>query len=400
MGKDITLTASDGFELGGYRADPAEKPKAAIVVIQEIFGVNHHIRSVCDRLAAEGYVAVAPAIFDRTEPDFQCGYSPDEIATARKFIADPDWAAMLRDTQAAIDAVKDVGPVGIIGFCLGGSIAYAAATRLSGLSAAVGYYGGAVVRFADDKPNVPTQLHFGGNDAGIPLADVETIRGKRPEVEIFVYPGAAHGFGCDERASYDKPSADLAGKASTVLSSSNKALGTSLTTEGAKIQDDQDSLFVAGMLAYFDGTKATVQAAKLVPDLAKELGGFQPPKDHGENATSPVGDHAADQRPDAGCGHLAQAVEEHSRDHGGGNNDPAIVAAIGPGDALSERLHPGAECAQNHQCGAPQYPAEHRLLTGHRHSLLPLWDSIVSPGPLRSTRKADATRGAGRDSGR
>ena len=152
MGQDIKLTASDGFKLGGYRADPAGTPKAAIVVIQEIFGVNHHIRSVCDRLAAEGYVAIAPSIFDRIQPDFQCGYSPDEIANARKFVANPDWAAMLRDTQAAIDAVKDVGPVGIIGFCLGGSIAYAAATKLSGLSAAVGYYGGAVVRFADDKP--------------------------------------------------------------------------------------------------------------------------------------------------------------------------------------------------------------------------------------------------------
>ena len=152
MGQDIKLTASDGFKLGGYRADPAGTPKAAIVVIQEIFGVNHHIRSVCDRLAGEGYVAIAPSIFDRIEPNFQCGYSPDEVANARKFVANPDWAAMLRDTQAAIDAVKDVGPVGIIGFCLGGSIAYAAATKLSGLSAAVGYYGGAVVRFADDKP--------------------------------------------------------------------------------------------------------------------------------------------------------------------------------------------------------------------------------------------------------
>jgi carboxymethylenebutenolidase len=210
VGQDIKLTASDGFKLGGYRADPAGAPKAAIVVIQEIFGVNHHIRSVCDRLAAEGYVAIAPSIFDRTQPDFQCGYSPDEIAAARTFIANPDWAAMLRDTEAAIDAVKDVGPVGIIGFCLGGSIAYAAATKLSGLSAAVGYYGGAVVRFADDKPLVPTQLHFGEKDAGIPLTDVETIKAKRPEVEVHIYPGAQHGFHCDERASYDKGSADIA----------------------------------------------------------------------------------------------------------------------------------------------------------------------------------------------
>jgi carboxymethylenebutenolidase len=210
VGQDIKLTASDNFQLDGYRADPAGAPKAAIVVIQEIFGVNHHIRAVCDRLAAEGYVAIAPSIFDRVERNFTSGYSPDEIAIARKFVADPDWAAMLRDTQAAIDAVKTIGPVGIIGFCLGGSIAYAAATKLSGLSAAVGYYGGAVVRFADDKPNAPTQLHFGEKDAGIPLTDVETIRSKRPDVEVFVYPGAQHGFHCDERASYDKTSADIA----------------------------------------------------------------------------------------------------------------------------------------------------------------------------------------------
>jgi carboxymethylenebutenolidase len=210
MGQTITLTASDGFKLGGYRADPAAAPKAAIVVIQEIFGVNSHIRNIYDRLANDGYTAIAPAIFDRVEPDFQSGYSPDEVAVARKFVANPDWPAMLRDTQAAIDAVKDIGPVGIIGFCLGGSIAYAAATKLSGLSAAVGYYGGAVVRFADDKPTVPTQLHFGEKDTGIPLSDVETIKAKRPEVEVFIYPGAQHGFGCDERASYDKASSDLA----------------------------------------------------------------------------------------------------------------------------------------------------------------------------------------------
>jgi carboxymethylenebutenolidase len=210
VGQEIKLTASDNFQLGGYRADPATAPKGAIVVIQEIFGVNHHIRAVCDRLAAEGYVAIAPAIFDRVAPNFQSGYSPDEVTEARKLIASPDWAAMLRDTQAAIDAVKNVGPVGIIGFCLGGSIAFVAATKLSGLTAAVGYYGGAIVSFAEDKPNVPTQLHFGEKDAGIPLSDVETIKAKRPEVDIHIYPGAQHGFHCDERASYDKTSADIA----------------------------------------------------------------------------------------------------------------------------------------------------------------------------------------------
>jgi carboxymethylenebutenolidase len=210
VGQDIKLKASDTFELGAYRADPSGAPKGAVVVIQEIFGVNHHIRSVCDRLADLGYVAIAPAIFDHIEPGFTCGYSPDEIAVARKFVANPDWPAMLRDTQAAIDAVRSIGPVGIIGFCLGGSIAFAAATKLSGLSAAIGYYGGAIVRFADDKPKVPTQLHFGEKDAGIPLSDVEIIKTKRTDVEVFIYPGAQHGFHCDERASYDKASSDIA----------------------------------------------------------------------------------------------------------------------------------------------------------------------------------------------
>ena len=210
MGHPIKLTASDGFQLGGYRADPATAPKAALVVIQEIFGVNHHIRNICDRFASAGYVAVAPAIFDRIERDFQSGYSPDEVAVARKFVANPDWTAMLRDVQAAIDSVKSVGPVGIVGFCLGGSVAYAAATKLTGLSAAIGYYGGAIVRFADDNPGVPMMLHFGEKDAGIPLSDVETIRAKQPDLEVHVYPGAQHGFSCDERASYDKASADIA----------------------------------------------------------------------------------------------------------------------------------------------------------------------------------------------
>src|SRR3979490_2701024 len=155
MGHNITRTASDGFRLGGYRADPSGRPAAAVVVIQEIFGVNHHIRAVCDRIAGNGYVAIAPSIFDRIERNFQCVYTPEEVAIARKFVANPDWAAMLRDTQAAIDAVKEIGPVGIIGFCLGGSVAYAAATKLSGLSAAIGYYGGAIVPFADDPPKGP-----------------------------------------------------------------------------------------------------------------------------------------------------------------------------------------------------------------------------------------------------
>ena len=210
MGQNVTLTASDGQKLGAYRADPSGAPKGAVVVIQEIFGVNHHIRAVTDNCAKAGYVAIAPAIFDRLKPNFECGYSPEEIAEARKFVANPDVPAMMRDIQAAVDAVKSVGPVGVVGFCLGGSLAFLSATRLNGVNAAVSYYGGMVARTADEKPKVPTMMHFGEKDAGIPLSDVDIIHAKRPEVEIHIYPGAQHGFHCDERASYDKPSAEAA----------------------------------------------------------------------------------------------------------------------------------------------------------------------------------------------
>ncbi len=217
MGKQFSLTAADKHQLGAYRADPTGAPKGAIVVIQEIFGVNSHIRAVCDRFAGEGYVAVAPALFDRQERNFESGYSPDEIANARKFIASPDWAAMLRDVQAAIAEVKSVGPVGIVGFCMGGTVAFLAATRLDGLSAAVCYYGGRIAAFADEKPRCPVQMHFGDQDQSIPMSDVETIKQKRPDCEIHVYPGAGHGFHCDERASFNEQSAKTAWQRTTAF---------------------------------------------------------------------------------------------------------------------------------------------------------------------------------------
>ena len=210
MGKHISLTAADNHQLGAYRADPQGPAKGAIVVIQEIFGVNTHIRSVCDRFAAEGYLALAPALFDRLQPNFESGYSPDEIANARKFIANPDWEAMLRDTQAAIEAVKSAGRVGIVGFCMGGTVAFLAATRLAGLSTAVCYYGGRIVAVADEKPRCATEMHFGDKDQSIPMSDVASIKEKRPDCTIYVYPEAGHGFHCDERASYHAASANLA----------------------------------------------------------------------------------------------------------------------------------------------------------------------------------------------
>ena len=210
MGKNITLTAADGQKLGAYRADPAGVAKGGVVVIQEIFGVNHHIRSVCDRVAAAGYAAVAPALFDRIEPGFESGYSPGEISAAMRFVENPDFEAFLRDTSAAIGELKSAGPVSIMGFCLGGTVAFAAACNLEGLSSAVCYYGGFIAKMADQKPKVPTLMHFGALDAHIPLSDVEIIRQKRADCEIHVYQGADHGFHCDERGSYNKDAATVA----------------------------------------------------------------------------------------------------------------------------------------------------------------------------------------------
>jgi carboxymethylenebutenolidase len=210
LGKHFSLVASDSFKLGAYRAEPSGTPKGGIVVIQEIFGVNHHIQAVCDRLAAQGYAAIAPALFDRQQPNFESGYSPDEIANARKFVANPDWGAMMRDTQAAIDDARKFGPAGIVGFCMGGSIAFLAAAKLNGLSAAIGFYGGQIAKNADEKPKIPVQLHFGEKDASIPMSDVDLIKQKRgADCEIYVYPDAQHGFNCEERGSYNEASAKL-----------------------------------------------------------------------------------------------------------------------------------------------------------------------------------------------
>jgi carboxymethylenebutenolidase len=212
LGTQISLTASDGFKLGAWRTDPLVasrnssrpgSPKGGLVVIQEIFGVNHHIRNVCDRFAAEGYTSIAPAIFDRISPNFETGYTPAEIEHARTFPPKIDWAALMRDVQAAVDDVKESGKVGIVGYCLGGSVAFRAARELDGLACAIGYYGGQIAKNADLKPRVPTLLHFGDQDASIPLTDVEIIKQKRPEVDIYIYH-AGHGFSCDERSAYNE----------------------------------------------------------------------------------------------------------------------------------------------------------------------------------------------------
>jgi carboxymethylenebutenolidase len=209
MGHWITLKPEGAGPIQAWRADPAGKPRGGIVVIQEIFGVNAHIRAVTDRFASEGYLAIAPAVFDHVEKGFDVGYDPDSRARGMAVVGKIDFEQTLRDAAAAIEVAREGGKVGIVGYCFGGSIVWAAAARLKGLSAAVGYYGGRILAMKDLKPGVPTLLHFGEKDQHIPVAGVRELAAAHPEVEVHIYP-ADHGFNCDHRESYDAPSAALA----------------------------------------------------------------------------------------------------------------------------------------------------------------------------------------------
>src|ERR687891_989209 len=188
MGKMIELTASDGHQLGAYRADPAGKPRGAIVVIQEIFGVNSHIKSVADGFAADGYVAIAPAMFDRVQRNFDVGYTPPDIEKGREMRAKITLDMAMKDAQAAVNEAKKAGKVGIVGYCWGGFVAWMASAKLSGLSAAVPYYGGGILDNADIEPKVPVVGHFGEKDSMIPVAGGGKLAEKHAKQQNFIYP--------------------------------------------------------------------------------------------------------------------------------------------------------------------------------------------------------------------
>ena len=209
MGQAIELKAADGFTLSAYRADPAGKPRGALVVAQEIFGVNSHIKSVCDGFAADGYVAIAPALFDRYERGVDIGYTPDDIAKGRELKGRAQIDAALRDVAAARDVAAGAGKVGVIGYCWGGFVAWMTASRLPGFACAVPYYGGGVLDAAGERPQCPVLAHFGERDSMIPVEGVRKLAAAHPEAQVFIY-AADHGFNCDQRASFDAPSAKLA----------------------------------------------------------------------------------------------------------------------------------------------------------------------------------------------
>jgi carboxymethylenebutenolidase len=209
MGRMIELNATDGFGLSAYRGEPKGTPRGGLVVAQEIFGVNSHIRSVCDGFAADGYVAIAPALFDRYERGLDIGYTPDDIARGRELKGRAQIDAAMRDVAAARDAVAGAGKVAVIGYCWGGFVAWMAASRLQGFACAIPYYGGGMLDAIGERPRCPVLAHFGERDAMIPVAGVRKLAAAHPDALVHIY-AADHGFNCDQRASFDATAAKLA----------------------------------------------------------------------------------------------------------------------------------------------------------------------------------------------
>jgi carboxymethylenebutenolidase len=214
MGNFIDLKAADGFVFPAYVAQPAGAAKAGVVVVQEIFGVNSHMRSVADGYAAQGYLAVAPSTFHRVKPGVDIGYGPDEMAAGSALKAAVEALpapGVMQDLQAAIRHASQAGKVGMVGYCWGGLLTWRAACTLDGLNAAAPYYGGGMTTpdEAARVPRVPVMAHFGDQDRWISLESVEAFQRAHPDVEVHIYH-ANHGFNCDQRASYDEASATLA----------------------------------------------------------------------------------------------------------------------------------------------------------------------------------------------
>jgi carboxymethylenebutenolidase len=207
MGEMIELTAEDGHSFAAYRAEPEGQPRGAVIVMQEIFGVNNHIKGDTDKFAQHGYVAIAPAVFDRIETDVALGYDEVGIEKGRSLVGGLGWDGPIMDVKACAKAIESAGKVLGVGYCWGGSLAWLAATRLGIPSA--GYYGGRTASLIDEVPKAPVILHFGEKDHAIPLSDVAKIQEAHPYVPVHIYD-AEHGFNCDARASYNAVAAEHA----------------------------------------------------------------------------------------------------------------------------------------------------------------------------------------------
>ena len=211
------LRAADGFAFAVYESLPPGEPRGAVVVVQEIFGVNAHIREVADGFAAEGYAALAPALFDRSERDVELGYDESGIRAGRALaFRDQGREEALRDLQATVEEAGKYGKAGMVGYCYGGLLTWLSAGALDGLACASGYYGGGIAGTLDSVPKCPLILHFGALDAHIPLADVDKIKAAVPDVPVHVYD-ADHGFNCDHRSSHNAKAAALARRRTLAL---------------------------------------------------------------------------------------------------------------------------------------------------------------------------------------
>jgi len=210
MGKFIELTASDGHKFAAYVAAPAGKARGGVVIAPEIFGINAHIQAVADGYAADGFHAVAPALFDRAQRNYDTGYSQPEIQAGVAIMQKLDSAKTLLDIDAAVAEAKKGGKVGIVGYCYGGTVAWLAAARTAGLACSVPYYGGGMFNLIQEQPKVPVMCNFGETDHSPTLEQAKAIVAAHPEITAHFYPNAGHGFNCDHRASYNAEAAKLA----------------------------------------------------------------------------------------------------------------------------------------------------------------------------------------------
>jgi carboxymethylenebutenolidase len=208
MGEFTTIMARDGHEFRAWLAAPPARPRGALLVIQEIFGVNGHIRAVTDGLAAEGYTAIAPSLFDRVRRGIDLGYTAAAMQEGAGYRKQLTPETTQRDLAAALAVVRHSGRAGCVGYCWGGALSYLVACRLK-IACAVVYYGN-VAPYLEEKPRCPVMYHYGSDDQSIPPADVERVRASYPEAPLFTYAGAGHGFNCDQRESYDREAAGLA----------------------------------------------------------------------------------------------------------------------------------------------------------------------------------------------
>ncbi len=205
---NMTLKSADGHSFQAYVAGP-EDAENGVVVLQEIFGVNSHIRDVCEFYASKGYRVIAPALFDRIKPGIELGYTSDDINVGKDYKAKVSYEDALKDIEAAAAALSAQKKIAIVGFCWGGTLTWMAACRSSLFSAASCWYGSGIAELRNEHPNCPVQMHFGEKDKSIPAADVQAIRDAQPQADVCVYD-ADHGFGCDQRGSYDPFASELA----------------------------------------------------------------------------------------------------------------------------------------------------------------------------------------------